>query len=132
MITISAAERDLLYDRVLIHPSRIESVWVAAHHRDYTAAERLGRQHSDELLIVLDDLGWGDPQGRAVVIASPPDLLRRVTESLCEVEEAKDADVRNGREATRKAKENQEVSAMCEVVLGQLHQAPRVGAAEDA
>lgn len=134
MITISAAERDLLYDRILIHLSGIESVWLAAHHRDYDAAERLGRQYSDELLIILDDLGWGETRrDEPVVLTSSPDLIRRVIESLREVVEAEDADERKGREAMRKAQvENQEVRAMCEVVLGRLDQAPRVGTAEDA
>ena len=134
MITISAAERDLLYDRIMIHLSGIESVWLSAHHRDYDAAEQLGRQYSDQLLIVIDDLGWGETRGdEPVVLASPPDLIRRVINSLREVVEAEDADERKGREAMRKAQEeNQEVRAMCEVVLGQLDQATRVGATEDA
>ena len=134
MITISAAERDLLYDRILIHLSGIESVWLAAHHRDYATAERLGRRYSDELLIVLDDLGWGETRGdEPIVLTSPPDLIRRVIKSLREVVEAEDADERKGREGMRKARdENREVRAMCEAVLCQLDQAPKVGAAEDA
>lgn len=134
MFTITAAERDLLYDRNLINLSGIESVWLAAHHRDYAAADRLGRQYSDELLIVLDDLGWGETRGtQPVLLTSPPDLIRRVIESLRGVVEAEDADERREREAMRKAREeNQEVRAMCEVVLGQLDQAPKVGVAEDA
>jgi hypothetical protein len=134
VITISAAQRDLLYDRILLHLSGIESVWLAAHHRDYDAAERLGRQYSDELLIVLEDLGWGETRGdEPVVLTSSTDLIRRFIESLREVVEAEDADERKGREAMRKAQaENREVRSMCEVVLGQLDQAPRVGAAENA
>jgi hypothetical protein len=35
-------------------------VWLAVSHKNYDAADRLGREYSDDLRLVLDDLGWGE------------------------------------------------------------------------
>lgn len=60
LLTISAEERDLLHNRVLVHLSGIDAVWLAARNRDFEAANRLGGEFCDELQLVMDDLGWGD------------------------------------------------------------------------
>lgn len=78
-ITISAEERDLLYDRIVIHLSGIDRVWLAVRDSDFEAADRFSRQVCDELQLILDDLGWGETRGEApVVLTSPPDVVRRV------------------------------------------------------
>jgi hypothetical protein len=58
---------------------RIDDIWSAASSADYDTADRLGREYSDELRLVADDLGWGDgPGGRQIELTTDPDLLRRV------------------------------------------------------
>lgn len=54
-ITITAAQRDAIYDEVLIHLSGIEGLWLAIEREDYATADRLGREFAD-LTLVLDDL----------------------------------------------------------------------------
>jgi hypothetical protein len=78
-VTITAEQRDALYDRILDRLSGIGDVWLAAHSSDFATADRLGREYSDELGLVLDDLGWGDGPGSDVIeLTASPDLLRRV------------------------------------------------------
>jgi hypothetical protein len=81
-VTVTAEQRDALCDQILDRLSGIGDVWVAAERRDYETAERLGREYSDDLRLVLDDLGFGDGPGRAVELTAPPDLLRRVLRRL--------------------------------------------------
>jgi hypothetical protein len=121
-ITISAEERDLLYHRIMIHLSGIDAVWLAARHEDFAAADRLGRQFSDELQLVLDDLGWGETRGdEPVQLSSPPDVVRRVIEHLRDLASAEDVDDRKSREATRLEEEEvREVQEVCVRLLGAL------------
>jgi len=78
-VTITAEQRDALYDRILDRLSGIEDVWLAASSADYDTADRLGREYSDELRLVLDDLGWGGrPGDEDVELTTDPDVLRRV------------------------------------------------------
>lgn len=77
-IRISAAHRDALYEHILGRLSGINDLWLAVKTEDYDAATRLGREYSDDLRLVLDDLGWGDGPGRTIELTTPPDVLRRV------------------------------------------------------
>jgi hypothetical protein len=42
-IELSAEHRDLLYERILVHLSGIESLYFAVEGHDYAKADRLGR-----------------------------------------------------------------------------------------
>lgn len=55
-LTITAEQRDALYEHIYIRLSGIEAVWFAVSAGDYEKAESLGREFSDALLLVLDDL----------------------------------------------------------------------------
>jgi len=79
IVTISHAQRDALYDRILDRLSGIEDIWLAASTQRYETADRLGREYCDELRLVLDDLGWGTgPEVETIELTTPPDVLRRV------------------------------------------------------
>jgi hypothetical protein len=77
-VTVTSQQRDALYDRILSRLSGIEDIWLAASRGDYETADRLGREYSDELRLVLDDLGWGDGPGGDLDLKTDPDVLRRV------------------------------------------------------
>ena len=77
-IRLSAAHRDALYDQILDRLSGIGDVWLAVSKEDYETATKLGREFSDDLRLVLDDLGWGAGPGRTIELKTPPDVLRRV------------------------------------------------------
>jgi hypothetical protein len=78
-ITITSEQRDALYGQILGRLSAIGDVWHAVVAKNWAAAERLGREFSDDLRLVLDDLGWDDgPGGETIELTTPPDVLRRV------------------------------------------------------
>ncbi|HTR75367.1 MAG TPA: hypothetical protein VMH33_08950 [Solirubrobacterales bacterium] len=78
-MTITAEQRDALYDRVLDRLSGIGDILLAADSEDFATADRLGREYADELALVCDGLGWG-PGSRSDVIElnNSPELLLRV------------------------------------------------------
>lgn len=82
-VSITAEQRDALYDRILNRLSGIDDIWLAASSADYDTADRLGREYSDELRLVLDDLGWGDsPAVKELELTTDPVVLRRVFNRL--------------------------------------------------
>jgi hypothetical protein len=84
-IKISAAHRDALYEQLLDRLSGIGDVWAAINNEDFETATRLGWEYSDDLRLILEDLGWGAGPGRSVGLSAPPDLLRRVFSRLREI-----------------------------------------------
>lgn len=86
-VTITSAQRDALYDQILDRLSGIGDIELAIQSEDYDAAERLGREYSDDLRLLVDDLGFGQGDGRPVSLTSPPDVLRRVLPRLRELAE---------------------------------------------
>jgi hypothetical protein len=82
-VIITAEQRKAVYDLVLIRLSGIEDIWQAAFRADYDTADRLAREYTDELRLVLDDLGWGDgPECRELELRTDPVVLRRVFSRL--------------------------------------------------
>ena len=103
------------------HLAGADRVWLAARHHDHEEADRLGRLVSEELLFVIDDLGWGDTRGEPVVLTSPPDLVRRVVVSLRDMASAEGGDERKSPEATRAAeREGRQVRRVCDRLLDAL------------
>jgi hypothetical protein len=86
-LTITSAQRDALYDQILDRLSGIGDIELAIQSGNYDAAERLGREYSDDLRLLLDDLGFGQRDGRPVPLTSPPEVLRRVLPRLRELAE---------------------------------------------
>lgn len=121
-VSISHAQRDAVYDRILDRLSGIEDIWLAASTGRYETADRLGREYSDELRLVLDDLGWGEgPEAETIELTTEPGVLRRVFGRLREVA----ADERVHRQAgwieSREHEErNRLVGEACRSVLAML------------
>lgn len=80
--TITAEQRDALYDQLLDRLSAIGDIWLALCAENYDAATRLGREYSDDLRLLLDDLGWGAGRGGAIELKTPPEVLRRLLPRL--------------------------------------------------
>jgi hypothetical protein len=125
-VTITAEQRDALYDRILDRLSGIGDVWLAANSQDFATAERLGREYSDELRLVLDDLGWGDgPDSGPVDLESSPDVLRRVFARLRDTTATERKAQATGWAESRNLEErNRLVSEACANVLRELNEAP--------
>jgi hypothetical protein len=121
-VTITSEQRDALYDRILDRLSGIGDVWLAASTENYGTAERLGREYSDDLRLVLDDLGWGErPHTAAIELTTPPDVLRRVfgrlRDSAPGERDRLQEEWAEGRELEER---NRLVSEACQVVLAAL------------
>lgn len=120
-IRISSAQRDALYEHILSRLSGIGDLWLAVSEEDFATASRLGREYSDDLRLLLDDLGWGDHASGEIELSAPPDVLRRVFSRLQEIaagqrlsEEAEWAEMRAF------VDRNALVAEACEVVLAGL------------
>jgi hypothetical protein len=121
MSTITAAQRDALYDQILDRLSGIGDIELAIQAENYDDAERIGRDYSDDLRRLLDDLGIGDGDGKPVALVTPPDVLRRVLPRLRERAEKHSASLEPEWSEARSLEErNRLVSEACEAVLADL------------
>lgn len=120
-ITISAAQRDALYDQILDRLSGIGDIETAIQSERYDAAERIGREYSDDLRLLLDDLGIGDGKGEPVELSAPPEVLRRILPRLRELAINHTAGLKPElAEVQAVTERNRLVSEACEVVLAEL------------
>ncbi|HYJ22942.1 MAG TPA: hypothetical protein VEW07_13080 [Solirubrobacterales bacterium] len=119
--TVTAAQRDALYDQILDRLSGIGDIEVAIQARDFENAERIGREYSDELRLLLDDLGLGDGSGEPVELTAPPELLRRALPRLRSSALGHTAALeREAAEVGDLKDRNSLIAAACETVLGEL------------
>ncbi len=77
-LTISAEQRDALYDQILDRLSGIGDIEIAVKAGKFETAARLGREFSDDLRLLGDDVGFGDSDGKPVALTTPPDVLERI------------------------------------------------------
>lgn len=120
-LTITAAQRNALYDQILDRLSGIGDIELAIQAKNYDDAERIGRDYSDDLRLLLDDLGIGDGDGEPVELTTSPDVLRRVLSRLRERAEKHSASLEPEWNEARDIKErNRLVSEACEAVLADL------------
>ena len=121
-VTVNRAQRDAVYDQILDRLSGIDDIWIAASKADFATADRLGREYSDELRLVLDDLGWGDgPEVETIELTTPADVLRRVFGRMLDTAAGERARRQAGWIETRQLEErNRLVGEACEVVLARL------------
>ena len=120
-LTITAEQRDALYDQLLDRLSGIGDIEIAIDAKNYDTAERLGREFSDDLRLLLDDLGLGEGSGEPVELSSPPAVLRRVLPRLRELAEAHAAALdEEVAEAAELKSRNRLVADACKTVLAEL------------
>jgi hypothetical protein len=121
MVTITAAERDALCERIYLRLSGIGDVWLAVERDDLGTAARLGREFSDELRLLLDDLGWGKGTGQSLKLRTPPEVLRRVFRRMEVATEAERAfEERERLEAREREAVASRLVETCRRVLGEL------------
>lgn len=78
-ITITAEQRNALYEILLDRISAIGDVWIAVCAGHYEVANRLALAYADELRFIAEDIGWGDdPPGDPIELTTPPEVLQRV------------------------------------------------------
>jgi hypothetical protein len=120
-LTITAAQRDALYDQILDRLSGIGDIELAIQAENYDDAERIGRDYSDDLRLLLDDLGIGDGDGEPVELTTSPDVLRRVLPRLRQLALNYSAALKPEMVEVQEVSErNRLVSEACEAVLADL------------
>lgn len=120
-ITITAEQRDALYEQLMIRLSGIDDVYISYRQGDFEATERFGREFADNLLLVLDDLKLGDGTGEDVELRTPPDVLRRVMRRVVKAAEAEaETEAEARAEAETYRKQNRLVQETCRSVLARL------------
>lgn len=114
-ITITAEQRNLLYEEILDRLSGIDDVRMAVEKQDYEAAQRLGVAFSDDLRLVTEDLGWGESApSKTIELKTPPDVLRRSLDRLCDRVQGIDAGEAEQRgELLANQERNQRVVDIC-------------------
>lgn len=123
--TITARQRDALYDRILDRLSGIGDIFLAADSEDFETADRLGREYSDELLLVCGDLGWGaGPKVEVIELGTSPGVLSRVFGRLRDATASERTVQEHGWEESRALEErNRLVGEACTNVLRELENA---------
>jgi hypothetical protein len=101
---ITASERDALFEQLYARLSGIDEVWASAAEQDRESAEGVARKFSDDLRLILDDLGWGE-SGEAVELSSPPEVLRRVFTRVQTAAQERRREEVEEREETRRREE---------------------------
>jgi len=124
-VTITAEQRDALYDQILDRLSGIGDIEVAIEKGEATGefggAYRIGREYSDDLTLLLDDLGLGVSTSAPAVLNSPPDLLRRAFARLRVVAESHSVALQPALEQVRELEDrNRLVREACTSVLNEL------------
>jgi len=120
-VKITAAERDALYDQIHARLSGIDEVWMAAEVEDWERAGKVGREFSDDLRLILDDLGWGEGSGEPLELTSPPDVLRRVfTRLRIGAEERRAVEEEERAESSLSEEGTARLLEACRRVLGDL------------
>jgi hypothetical protein len=126
--TITAEQRNALYDQILDRLSGIGDIELAIHSENYDVAERLGQEYSDDLRLLLDDLGLGDGNGEPVELTASPEVLRRVLPRLRQLADGHTAGLEpEWIEIATVRERNRLVSEACEAVLASLDGAQASG-----
>ena len=135
--TITAAQQDALRDQVLDRLSGVGDIELAVRSGDYSTAKRVGREYSDDLLLLLNDLELGRKDGdgddedqgkKPVSLTTPPEVLRRVLPRLQESAEGHSASYDPELSEIQEIRErDQLVSEACEAVMCSLKEIGTVG-----
>lgn len=120
-VTISGEQRDALYEQILVRLSGIGDVWLAVCAENYDDAGRLGREYSDDLRVLSDDLGWGEGRSTSIELTTPPDVLRRVLGRLRDAALGHSASqAQEWAEAREEEERNRLVTEVCRSLLADL------------
>jgi hypothetical protein len=123
--TITAAQRDALYDQILDRLSGIGDIELAIDLERYEVATRLGREYSDDLRLLAEGLGFGEGSGAPVELTVPAEVLRRALPRLRKLAESHTASLAAERaEASELEERGRLVSEACDTVMASLDGAP--------
>lgn len=81
-VTITRAQRDAIYEMVIMQLTAIGDVWLSVKRRDFADAKAMGRKFAEDLRL-LEDLGWSETiDHETVTLTMPPGELTRTLARL--------------------------------------------------
>lgn len=119
--TITAEQRDVLYQHILVRLTGIGDINLAIDKNDFEEANRLCDEFADYLRLLHDDLGWGEATRAAIELKAPAEVVRRAliqVRERAEVEDRLEAEESAELEASRRR--NRLVRETCSQVLAEL------------
>ena len=120
-ITISAQERDALYDQIVIRLNGIGDIETVIDREDWEAAQKLGSEFSDLLRLVCTDLGWGSGSDGELALCTPTDVLKRAVAALARIAaEARETSEGERRQFDREVDEADRLQKACTRILGEI------------
>ena len=119
--TITATQRDLLYEHIMMRLTALNDIAIAVEHGRFEQADRLSIEFADYLRLLHDDLGWGAGAGRPIELETPEDVLRRAFARVkAQAEELIRQDAEEGAERHARQERNQSMWETCGRVLAEL------------
>jgi hypothetical protein len=120
-VTLTAEEREALYEELYVGLTGIDAVWLAASSGDVEKAQELARRYCDDLRLLAEDLDWGEGAGESLELTAPPEVLHRVFTRLHEAAQAQRREIARERsEVEEREEQAQRLLATCERVLGAM------------
>lgn len=121
-VEISGEQRDALYGELLAHLSGFDALdLVVSREKDFETADRLAREFSDDLRLIVEGLGWGEEVSGPVALTMPLDDLRRILGRLHKTSvERYEAERPGVEESLANWEHTALVRDTCEEVLGRL------------
>lgn len=120
-LTITAEQRDALYEHILVRLVGINDINISLEQGEFGEASRLCDEFADSLRLLHDDLGWGDKSQEPVELKSPPDVIRRSlarVKQRAETEDRLEEEERVELEAAQSR--NRLVRETCSLILAEL------------
>ena len=120
-ITITGRQREMLYAVLVDRLPGIDDVWLAVQSKDWDKAQQLGREFSDLLRLLVDDLGWGEGREEPVELTTPPDVLQRAIQVLKRDALVEDHEQRQNRLKVAEVEiEREDTVEACDEILEEL------------
>jgi hypothetical protein len=117
-LTITAEERDALYNRIVVRLNGIDAVYRAVEEEDWAAAQEQGQEFADLLQLICTDLGWGMGRVPETEMKTPLEVLARaagVIRDLARCDESHHSG--EARSAMERAEEARFLRQTCERLL---------------
>jgi len=119
--TITAEQRDALYEHILARLTGVNDINIALGQGDFEEASRLSEEFADCLRLLHDGLGWGDSAQGSIELKAPADVVRRSLSRVKERAESEDRlEAEESADLEARRKQNRLVRETCSRVLGEL------------
>lgn len=119
--TITAEQRNALYEHILVRLTGVNDINIALEQGNFEEASRLSDEFADCLRLLRDGLGWGDSAQGSIELKAPADVVRRSLSRVKERAESEDRlEAEESAELETRRSQNRLVRETCSLVLADL------------